>query len=944
MAFSRLGARATLGSDAIRHDLVVGDLGDGTLTIQDGGDAFGRIVTLGNFLGADGVLTVTGQGSTLATNSTFSIGALGEGLMTISSGGKVDSTFTAFIGNNGTGEGFVNVLGAGSQWTTPALEVGNAGRGTMTVSNAGRVTSTSGALGDGTGAVGFVTVAGAGSAWEVGSQFDVGDFGSGTLTVSTGGRVEGSSSMVIADEDQSSGQVTITGAGSEVAINSSLTLGDAGAGRLDITDGGAFSSGLAATLGIQPTGSGVMSVSGAGSRFSASSLIVASQGGASVTVSDGAEVDLPLVLDINDPAGSSVGEFTLDGGSVFVGSTFTNDGVFNFHDGLLQVEGPFRPQSVASGYVIDGQDVDDLPTLDLVSQGTPTTNITTLTVGDQRRGELRVRQARSVTVDAVQIGADAGSEGTVVLDASSTLTATTTVSVGGTIGALGGAGLLEVKASSRVIAETLRVFSDGVVRLDGGDLQFDTLSLSSGAEFDWVSGDIILTDNFFLSPSNLPILLGPNGALTPGRQLAAGGGSTLTVATPVTVDGGELIGGITNDSAITVDSGLVAGSVTNNGLIFLGGLSTARMQTSVVNNGTISGAGRIENAVQNNTDGQISVTVGEKLVLLSTLDNSGHVSVIGGELQADGAVTNAATTGLISARDAILRFNGGVTNDGGVAFSNGTVDVYGDITQNVGGRITVSNGGIANFYDDVTIDAGAADVQATAIGATVSRVVFFGDYNGGVTGGGQAFIEGDHRPGDSPGVVQFGGDVAYGFFSTLEIEIGGTTPGTEYDRVEVDGVAQIDGKLRVELIDLGGGVYEPKLGDSFGFLASNGGAGGIWHTLDLPELAPGLEWMLNPGGVTISLNVVAALEGDYNFDGVVDALDYAVWREALGQVGVGLAADGDLSGVVDAGDLQVWRDNYGAALPAAVASTPEPAACGLLTLALLAAACPRRQR
>lgn len=86
----------------------------------------------------------------------------------------------------------------------------------------------------------------------------------------------------------------------------------------------------------------------------------------------------------------------------------------------------------------------------------------------------------------------------------------------------------------------------------------------------------------------------------------------------------------------------------------------------------------------------------------------------------------------------------------------------------------------------------------------------------------------------------------------------------------------------------------------------------------------------------------ALLPGDYNGDGVVDASDYTVWRDSLGQTGSGLAADGDGNGTVDALDYAVWRTNFGGGGSGAVspASVPEPmtffiAACTLLhTLAM----------
>jgi mannan endo-1,4-beta-mannosidase len=74
-----------------------------------------------------------------------------------------------------------------------------------------------------------------------------------------------------------------------------------------------------------------------------------------------------------------------------------------------------------------------------------------------------------------------------------------------------------------------------------------------------------------------------------------------------------------------------------------------------------------------------------------------------------------------------------------------------------------------------------------------------------------------------------------------------------------------------------------------------------------------------------------ALPGDYNSDGIVDAADYTVWRDSIGQTGEGLAADGNGNGEVDAGDYDVWSLFFGESLiggetAITSATTPEPAA------------------
>lgn len=93
-------------------------------------------------------------------------------------------------------------------------------------------------------------------------------------------------------------------------------------------------------------------------------------------------------------------------------------------------------------------------------------------------------------------------------------------------------------------------------------------------------------------------------------------------------------------------------------------------------------------------------------------------------------------------------------------------------------------------------------------------------------------------------------------------------------------------------------------------------------------------------------NLAGPLPGDYNVDGVVDARDYATWRDNLGSTNP--AADGDASGLVDAGDYELWRSVYGALSAApgaeeAAQSAPEPGGLSLCA-GLAAIVCGGRAR
>lgn len=84
------------------------------------------------------------------------------------------------------------------------------------------------------------------------------------------------------------------------------------------------------------------------------------------------------------------------------------------------------------------------------------------------------------------------------------------------------------------------------------------------------------------------------------------------------------------------------------------------------------------------------------------------------------------------------------------------------------------------------------------------------------------------------------------------------------------------------------------------------------------------------------VGVSAGVEGDYNADGVVNAADYTVWRDALGQA-ITLPNEGDTPGTVTQEDYVVWANNYGSsAAPSSSAAVPEPAS-GLMLIVGLAA-------
>jgi hypothetical protein len=90
-----------------------------------------------------------------------------------------------------------------------------------------------------------------------------------------------------------------------------------------------------------------------------------------------------------------------------------------------------------------------------------------------------------------------------------------------------------------------------------------------------------------------------------------------------------------------------------------------------------------------------------------------------------------------------------------------------------------------------------------------------------------------------------------------------------------------------------------------------------------------------------------ALDGDFNFDGIVNAADYTVWRNSLGQTGAGLDADSNFDGVVDEGDYDAWKTHFGDSSGAdgtASAAVPEPSAMILVVASSLTLGASARRR
>jgi T5SS/PEP-CTERM-associated repeat protein len=273
-----------------------------------------------------------------------------------------------------------------------------------------------------------------------------------------------------------------------------------------------------------------------------------------------------------------------------------------------------------------------------------------------------------------------------------------------------------------------------------------------------------------------------------GSNTSNGGAGTLNISSSGQVNvGNDVYTGTLGRLTISAIGSSNAGNlvIRNGSQVDNAGLSVVASSAGSRGSVLVTGSGSQWNTAGNLFIGGIDSAAGLGTVIIN---NQGLVTV-GGD-----ATTWAGSTVRISGGQ--FHSEGGWTNHGSLVFSGSGGEIRGDVQNGAAGALIVGGGSAATFHDQVVMSSGNMNIDVGAVG----QAAFLGSYNGGSTGPGTVQVLGELNPGNSPGVVSFGGDLVLGTDTLTRIELGGIELGT-FDQLQIAGDFQVAGLLDVSLIN-----------------------------------------------------------------------------------------------------------------------------------------------
>ncbi|MBR1217724.1 autotransporter domain-containing protein [Bradyrhizobium sp. U87765 SZCCT0131] len=643
--------------------LYVGNYGNGTLNLTAGGTAGATLVAIGNFAGSSGTVNVDGAGSVFTAAGSLTVGLYGTGMLKVSNAGQVHASNTANVnvtlGQYAGASGAVTIDGNGSKLTTNGLvTIGGAGTGTVALTNGGSFQTTNSIqMSTGIGGQGTLTASGASTSLQVGSTantvLEVGIIGTASVSLAAGATAGVTGSLFVADQASAGGSVTVSGTGSSLTVSpvagfgGTATIANQGQGSLTVNTGAtATVDGL--LVGMQPSGQGTVTIDGKGSMLT----VVQSSGGSLFHVGEYGHGSLVITGGATASAAGgyvgaqsgSVGAIKIDG----AGSAFTTYALDVGRSGTGTVNVTAGGSLVAHNHLYVGYNTGSTGTLNVDGQNSSASVENLFYVGSGGSGTANITHGGNVTGRDVSVGVAATGRGTLNVDGAGSSLSARDLSVGFS----GDGALIVANGGSVVVQNSIQIASQAgssgrliIGASTGGTAVGAGTVNAAGIVFGAGNGQLIF--NHTSSAYMFDAALSGSGTIyqQAGHTIMTGDSSGFTGIASVT--GGTLsVNGTLSGAPVIVNSD---GTIGGNGTI--GGLQLQGILAPGNSIGTLNVAGNAVIAAGSTFQAQVSPTASDKLAV------TGTTLIGGGSVQAQvGAGVYSATN-----RYTILTSAGGVT-------------------------------------------------------------------------------------------------------------------------------------------------------------------------------------------------------------------------------------------------------------------------------------------
>ncbi|MBL9124089.1 MAG: hypothetical protein JNG90_10690, partial [Planctomycetaceae bacterium] len=593
------------------------------------------------------------------------------GLLEILSGGGL-TVANAYVAREADSVGAISLVGPDAVLDTEAVvsefAIGVGGAGSLSIT-AGAVVNTSTQLWFGTNiarlgvaatGVGEATIDGAGSTWNISEGLTVGDAGEGKMTISEAGLVASRGTALVADQAGAVGQVSVVGAKSHWQHGANMIIGDQGNATLAISGGALVEANLEQGF------------------FRTSSIAVGADSVSSVTVTGaGSKWYTPGELNV---AGGGTAELALSSG----GSVYTNKSVV-------------------------GRDADSSGTVTVAGKASLWHHYEESTIGLEGAGALAVSAGGIVNGGRMTLGAASatGSGEVSVTGLGSQLNA------GALFVGAGGSGALTVSAGG--VVSTVNVNDDSAVAY-GSESHGEVLITGAGSK--WTNANALGVG--ISGVGEMTIEAGGSVATNAGYiGRASGGKGTVTITGEDSAWTGQLLYvGFRGDGTLLVEHQAQVASATGS----IGHLSGGNGKA------TIDGAGAAW-TISGNLDvgqaGKGELVIRNGAVVSNVLGRIGYISPSQGKATVTGADSQWLNSGSLDVGSGQLFQNSGgsgaltVEAGGYVGSQGGTVGNFvpgkalvtgADSTWNNSSKLIVGN----RSSGELTIAAGALVANASA--------------------------------------------------------------------------------------------------------------------------------------------------------------------------------------------------------------------------------------